>query len=67
VFRIASLTKPDHGRCRVDAVGTGKIAAHGPGVALTLPELGDVKVGLEEADASTGPPAFKPSNPCTGP
>jgi CubicO group peptidase (beta-lactamase class C family) len=53
VFRIASLTKPITVVAALMLLEEGKLLLTDP-VSRYLPELGDVKVGLEEADASTG-------------
>jgi CubicO group peptidase (beta-lactamase class C family) len=53
VFRIASLTKPITVVAALMLLEQGKLLLTDP-VSRYLPELRDVKVGLEEADSSTG-------------
>src|SRR5260221_7631234 len=53
VFRIASMTKPITVVAALMLLEQGKLLLTDP-VSRYLPELGDVKVGLEEADSSTG-------------
>jgi CubicO group peptidase (beta-lactamase class C family) len=53
VFRIASLTKPITVVAALMLLEQGKLLLTDP-VSRYLPELRDVKVGLEEADPSTG-------------
>jgi len=53
VFRIASLTKPITVVAAMMLLEQGKLLLTDP-VSRFLPELRDVKVGLEEADSSTG-------------
>jgi len=53
VFRIASLTKPVTVVAALMLLEQGKLLLTDP-VSRYLPELRDVKVGLEEADTSTG-------------
>src|SRR5882762_1620502 len=53
VFRIASMTKPITVVAALMLLEQGKLLLTDP-VSRYLPELRDVKVGLEEADSSTG-------------
>ena len=53
VFRIASLTKPVTVVAALMLLEQGKLLLTDP-VSRYLPELRDVKVGLEEAESSTG-------------
>jgi len=53
VFRIASLTKPITVVAALMLLEQGKLLLTDP-VSRYLPELRDVKVGLEEAESSTG-------------
>src|ERR1700692_569945 len=53
VFRIASMTKPVTVVAALMLLEQGKLLLTDP-VSRYLPELRDVKVGLEEADSSTG-------------
>jgi CubicO group peptidase (beta-lactamase class C family) len=53
VFRIASLTKPITVVAALMLLEQGKLLLTDP-VSRYLPEMRDVKVGVEEADSSTG-------------
>ena len=57
LFRLASLTKPITSVAVMQLVDQGRVTLHEP-IATYLPELKDLKVGIETGDAAGQPPAL---------
>jgi CubicO group peptidase (beta-lactamase class C family) len=58
IFRLASMTKPIVSVSAMMLVEEGKLDLLSPVVGI-LPELKEVKVGIEEADPTTGKPVLR--------
>ena len=62
IFRLASMTKPIISVAAMMLVEKGKLDLLAP-VSKYLPELKDVKVGVEEIDATSGRPDLRLETP----